>query len=88
VATSKSPTIKLRREEPKPSSEPATARNPGFLQAGKPEGEIDMKIDETLEMAYPQKLARDIIIGIADQINENAYGDVSGLTALSQPGII
>ena len=30
-----------------------------------------MKIDETLEMAYPQKLARDIIIGIADPINEH-----------------
>jgi hypothetical protein len=30
-----------------------------------------MKIDETLEMAYPQKLARDIIIDIADLINEH-----------------
>ncbi len=30
-----------------------------------------MKLDETLEMAYPQKLARDIIIGIADPINEH-----------------
>jgi len=30
-----------------------------------------MKIDETLEMTYPQKLARDIIIGIADPINEH-----------------
>ena len=30
-----------------------------------------MKIDETLEMAYPQKLARDIIIGMADPINEH-----------------
>ena len=30
-----------------------------------------MKIDETLEIAYPQKLARDIIIGIADPINEH-----------------
>ena len=30
-----------------------------------------MKINETLEMAYPQKLARDIIIGITDPINEN-----------------
>ena len=30
-----------------------------------------MKIDETLEMAYPQKLARDIIIGIADPTNEH-----------------
>ena len=28
-----------------------------------------MKIDETLEMAYPQKLARDIIVGIADPVN-------------------
>jgi hypothetical protein len=41
------------------------------LQAGKPEGEIEMKIDETPEMACPQKLARDIIIGIADPINEH-----------------
>jgi hypothetical protein len=41
------------------------------FRAGRPEGEIDMKIDETLEMAYPQKLARDIIIGIADPINEH-----------------
>jgi hypothetical protein len=30
-----------------------------------------MKIDETVEMAYPQKLARDIIVGIADSINEH-----------------
>ena len=30
-----------------------------------------MNIDETLEMTYPQKLARDIIIGIADPINEH-----------------
>jgi hypothetical protein len=30
-----------------------------------------MKIDETLEMAYPQKLARDIIVGIADPVNEH-----------------
>jgi hypothetical protein len=29
------------------------------------------KIDETVEMAYPQKLARDIIVGIADPINEH-----------------
>src|SRR5260370_22465830 len=32
-----------------------------------------MKIDEILEMAYPQKLARDIIIGIADPINEHHF---------------
>jgi len=31
-----------------------------------------MKIDEILEMAYPQKLARDIIIGIADPIKRTS----------------
>lgn len=30
-----------------------------------------MKIDETLEMAYPQRVARDIIIGMADPINQH-----------------
>lgn len=30
-----------------------------------------MKIDETLEMVYPQKLARDVIIGMADPMNEH-----------------
>jgi hypothetical protein len=35
------------------------------------DGEIGMKIDETMEMAYPQKLALNIIIGIADPINEH-----------------
>jgi hypothetical protein len=30
-----------------------------------------MKINETMEMAYPQKLARDILTGIADPINEH-----------------
>ena len=35
------------------------------------EGEIRTKIDETLEMAYPQKLARDIIVGTADPVNEH-----------------
>jgi hypothetical protein len=43
----------------------------GFFRPGKPEGEIEMKIDETLEMAYPQKLARDIVVGIADPVNEH-----------------
>src|SRR5438270_4988902 len=42
-----------------------------FSRAGKPEGKFEMKIDETLEMGYPQKLARDIIIGIADPTNEH-----------------
>jgi hypothetical protein len=30
-----------------------------------------MKIDETMEMAYPQKIARDIIIGMARPINQH-----------------
>jgi hypothetical protein len=30
-----------------------------------------MKLDEKLEMAYPQKVARDIIIGMADPINQH-----------------
>ena len=30
-----------------------------------------MKIDQTLEMAYPQKIARDIVIGIARPINQH-----------------
>jgi hypothetical protein len=30
-----------------------------------------MKIDQTLEMAYPQKIARDIIIGMARPINQH-----------------
>jgi hypothetical protein len=41
------------------------------LSRGPSEGEAEMKIGETLEMAYPQKLARDIIIGIADPIDED-----------------
>lgn len=30
-----------------------------------------MKIDEVMEMAYPQKIARDIIIGMARPINQH-----------------
>ena len=30
-----------------------------------------MKIDETMEMAYPQRIARDIIIGMARPINQH-----------------
>jgi hypothetical protein len=30
-----------------------------------------MKIDETMEMAYPQKVARDIIIGMSRPINQH-----------------
>ena len=30
-----------------------------------------MKLDDKLEMAYPQKVARDIIIGMADPINQH-----------------
>jgi hypothetical protein len=30
-----------------------------------------MKIDETMEMAYPQKIARDIIIGMSRPINQH-----------------
>jgi hypothetical protein len=30
-----------------------------------------MKLDHTLEMAYPQKIARDIIIGMARPINQH-----------------
>ena len=30
-----------------------------------------MKIDQTMEMAYPQKVARDIIIGMARPINQH-----------------
>jgi hypothetical protein len=30
-----------------------------------------MKIDQLMEMAYPQKVARDIIIGMARPINQN-----------------
>ena len=30
-----------------------------------------MKIDQTLEMAYPQKIARDIVIGMARPINQH-----------------
>ncbi len=34
-------------------------------------GSNKMKIDETLEMAYPQKVARDIIIGMSRPINQH-----------------
>lgn len=42
-----------------------------------------MKLDEKLEMAYPQKVARDIIIGMADPINQHLVKLIGFQFALS-----